>query len=412
MENKDILKWKDLSETNESLINQTMITSSIKKAKHIQKIKMIQYFSIIIPLLSFTILVNTSQKFVSAINDVPIINKFIDIFKYNPSIYLARNTDVYQEIDKLYQTDDYTLYVESMVVDEDQIVLYYQVTTDLTDISGGFFRPNDYWPCAANASNFEVNQLSFMTIDPDIIINLNEFSFTFELHDNLGNQIYESIDLVIKNDLSKTKKVQTINLNKEIEFHNQKITIEKIELYPLRTIIYTKEDPNNTMDIYEYQFILKTKDGEIINRIINGHSGTHIDDYREASILESPYALSDEFEIYLEKVRWIDKNESDLIFDLNIKSFENLPEYIELINVNDHNMTVRVSGNYKAAYGGLSGMYYVGKDAETIVDGDYRSFCLLIYYDDLTFIDNKATIKNDIGYMKDLNLFIEAIHAK
>ena len=31
------------------------------------------------------------------------------------------------EIDKTYKTDKYTLYIESMVVDEDQIVLYYQV---------------------------------------------------------------------------------------------------------------------------------------------------------------------------------------------------------------------------------------------------------------------------------------------
>ena len=122
MENKDVYKWKESTEFNQTLINQSMIESSKKRARRTKFIRKVRLCSmLLVPLLTFTILVNTSQQFVSAMNDVPFLNKIVDIFKYNPSIYLARNTDIYQKIDKTYKTDKYILYIESMVVDEDQI---------------------------------------------------------------------------------------------------------------------------------------------------------------------------------------------------------------------------------------------------------------------------------------------------
>ena len=403
MENKDVYKWKESTEFNQTLINQSMIELSKKRANRTKFIRKVQLCSILlVPLLTFTILVNTSQQFVSAMNDVPFINKIVDIFKYNPSIYLARNTEIYQKIDKIYKTDEYTLYIESMVVDEDQIVLYYQVNSE-KDIQSAFFTPNDYWPCGVSAANFEVNQLSFESIDPDEIISLDEFNFTFEASDTKGNLIGEPLNITIQNDLSKVQKAKVIELNKEVIIQGQKLTVDKLEVYPLRTLVYTTEDINNSMDILQVFYSLKTKVGQEVGRITNGTSGMYVDEDTYVYILESPYAMDDEFELYIDDIRWVEKDEQNLVYDLSTKSFDYLPEYIQLQEADDHDMTLRVSGNYKNTYGGLNGMVVFGKNWELIVEDDYVSFCLLIYYDDLEFKNNKTIISNDIGYMSEVN---------
>ena len=403
MENKDVYKWKESTEFNQTLINQSMKELSKKRAYRTKFIRKVQLCSILlVPLLTFTILVNTSQQFVSAMNDVPFINKIVDIFKYNPSIYLARNTDIYQKIDKTYKTDKYTLYIESMVVDEDQIVLYYQVNSE-EKIQSAFFTPNDYWPCGASAANFQLNQLSFESIDPDEIISLDEFNFTFEASDTKGKLIGESLNITIQNDLSKVQKAKVIDLNKEVEIQGQKLIIEKIEVYPLRTLVYTTEDENNTMDILQVFYSMKTKDGQKVERVINGTSGMYVDEDTYVYILESPYTLDDEFELYIDDIRWVEKETQNLVYDKETKTFEYLPDYIEIIEADDNTLSVRVTGNYKAAYGGLNGMVFSGKDHEWIAEDDYVSFCLLIYYDDLEFENNKTIIPNDIGYMSEVN---------
>ena len=192
-------------------------------------------------------------------------------------------------------------------------------------------------------------------------------------------------------------------MNKEVEIQGQKLIIEKIEVYPLRTLVYTTEDENNTMDILQVFYSMKTKDGQKVERVINGTSGMYVDEDTYVYILESPYTLDDEFELYIDDIRWVEKETQNLVYDKETKTFEYLPDYIEIIEADDNTLSVRVTGNYKAAYGGLNGMVFSGKDHEWIAEDDYVSFCLLIYYDDLEFENNKTIIPNDIGYMSEVN---------
>ena len=161
------------------------------------------------------------------------------------------------------------------------------------------------------------------------------------------------------------------------------------------------------MDILQVFYSLKTKDGQEIESISNGTSGMYVDKDTYIYILESPYTLDTEFGLYIDDVRWVEKDKQNLVYDLDTKSFDYLPDYIQLQEADDHDMTLRVSGNYKSTYGGLDGMVVFGKNWELIVEEDYVSFCILIKYDELEFIENKTIIPNDIGYMSEVNQFVD-----
>lgn len=414
MEYKDMNEWKENSEFNSSLIHDSMITSSMKKAKRDHRIKVAQTFSVLlfIPILTFTLLVNTNQQFVSAINDMPIMSDLIDMFKYNPSIYKARNTDGYQKIDKTYVTDDYTLYLESMVVDEDQIAIYYEVTTSLNDekYSADMAIQEYEYYSSYPAGGWNFNELCGYVFDPQDAIDLDKFTLEFNISTNPGGeQIGEKLEIEIQNDVNKIIKGKTIELNQEMMIDDQKIIIEKIEVFALRSNIYIKQDPTNTKEIYSYRLSMLSEKGEIIEGISNGISAMHIDEYTDAILLESPFTIGGDIKVNLESVRWIDKDDKVMVFNNNTNIITNLPSYLDLIDVEDDQLTLKVTGKYPAIYGDL-GTYIHHTDETVNTPNGIISYEVIIDFEDLTFNENnEAIIIDRLGYMTEVNQSITTI---
>ena len=413
MEYKDMNEWKENSEFNTSLIHDSMITSSMKKAKRDHRIKVIQTFSILIfiPILTFTLLVNTNQQFVSAVSDMPIIGDFIDMFKYNPSIYKARNTDEFQKIDKTYVTDDYTLYLEAMVVDEDQIAIYHEVKTSL-DI-------NDYYPemqiqefgfsNSYYAGGWKFNELTAVVLDPRKTIDLNEFTLEFKIKSRTypSEQIGETLVIKIENDLNKIVQAKVTELNQEMMIDDQKITIEKVEILPLRSIIYIEQDSNNSKDILDFDLYMKSANGEIVEDVRFGIPAFGTGDHINAYVLESPYTDGGKYDVFLEKVRWIDKDSKEIIYNKDTDTCENLPPYIEYLGLKDNQIRFRLTlENSESQF--CFGQYI---EASSTVNKDgsvsYEMFYIL---DELEFNKNNETILIDeTGYIQDVNEYITTI---
>lgn len=406
MESKDIKLWKDSSEYHESLINDAMIYSSIKRAKKDHRIFLTKCLSfILIPLLTFTILINTNQQFVSALDEIPIVNHIIEILKFNSSIYLARNSDIFQPIDQTYETDDYILYLESMIVDEDQMIFFYQFNTknhikENAQLSFNILNyKKDY-----SIDQFDPEQnnqeLLYFIFDPEESININKIQLEVNLkieEDIIGEPLY----ITIHNDLNKVIKGKEITLNKEMIIDNQKIYIEKLTVYPLRTIITLSENTDNTYRILEYEFSIKTDDSQKINQIKNGVTAKYYQDYTEI-MLESPYLIDNDFSLYLDHIYWVEKDKEDLIFDLNTNTFINLPDHWKLISVDDEYIKVFVEDVTGRSYMGL-GCSYISQS-----DDGYE---LGIQIDTLDINENnQAVIKNDIGTLHEVNREVEKVN--
>lgn len=411
MEYKNMNEWKENSEFNTSLIHDSMITSSIKKAKRDHRIKVIQTFSVLIfvPILAFTLLVNTSQQFVSAINDMPIISDFIDIFKYNPSIYKARNTDGFQKIDKTYITDDYTLYLESMVVDEDQIAIFYEVKTSLDESKySPYFQIDDDFINSYTAGDWTFNQLCAHVFDPQYEIDFNKLNLNFHIESNPGGVPFgEPLQLEIPIDKDKIVEGKITELNQEMMIEDQKIMIEKIEVFPLRSIIYIEQDSNNTKEIRAFNLYMKSENGELIEGIKNGISSFGTGDYINAYVLESPYTIGGNIEVYLENVRWIDKIDKEIIYNKETNTCENLPPYIEFLGLEFDSLSFKVTGKYPVKYADFG--RYVLSQTDIQTDGTI-SYEVFYKINELEFDENNETILIDnLGTMHDVNEYITTI---
>lgn len=415
MEFKDMNEWKENSEMNTSLIHDSMITSSIKKAKRDHRIKVIQTFSVLIfvPILTFTILVNTNQQFVSAINEMPIMSDLIDMFKYNPSIYKARNTDGFQKIDKSYVTDDYTLYLESMVVDEDQIAIYYEVKTNLSD--------NDYiyemqiqeygFSTSYPIGGWKFNELTATVIDPRETISLDNFTLEFKIEKSTypNEQIGKTMIVEINNDLSKIVKANITEINQEMMIEDQKVIIEKIEVLPLRSIVYIEQDPNNSKEIRNFELYMKSENGEIIEEVRSGISSFGTNDHINAYVLESPYTDKGKYDIFIKNVRWINKDDKEIIYNKDTNTCENLPSYIDYLGLNDNEIrfkvTVQPDSNFE--FGD-----YVEANYTENEDGS-RSYEVFFMLDELEFNENSESILIDrTGYIYEVNEQITTIEIK
>lgn len=344
MNNNNLEQWQN--ETNRTYSNDIdqLINHSIKKAKHDTFVHRIKMFSMILflPFALFVTLVNTSQEFVSAINDVPILGNLANILNYNPSIYYARNTEYFQRIDQTFETDDYKLYVESMIVDEDMAVLFYKVKLKTQEHHFESWKFNNYQNQTSifpSGISKDPNELQYVQFNPKESIADNTFEFEFSLDDNSDPR--EITRFTVENDLSKLAQPQTFVLNKTIEFEGQKITLQQIDIYPMSTNITVSQDKKNTFKIFNYLFAFYDKEGKRIEGIHNGVSGQKIDDFSETVKLEAPYGLENELTLVLEEVRWIEKEGSDIIFDPVKKEIQNLPNNLTLDYFDEEKITFK-----------------------------------------------------------------------
>ena len=70
---------------------------------------------------------NTSQSFVNATRNIPILNKLTEALNINESIKFAMENDYIQVFDQTVEEDDLKVVVDSMLVDEKSIYVFYNV---------------------------------------------------------------------------------------------------------------------------------------------------------------------------------------------------------------------------------------------------------------------------------------------
>ena len=407
MNKKDFEKWKHNSEFSGSLIDDSMIRTSMKNAKHDHKVFVQKCLScVFIPFLTFALLVNTNQQFVSAMSNIPFISDLTQILKLNPSVYLARDTEIHQKIDKTYITDAYNLYLESMIVDEDQIVIFYDLNINIVsediiferirlinDEESVYFFPNT------------TENLRYAIVDPESPIDYETITIEFELEQN-SEAIVEPVQIDISNDLSRVIKGKEVYINKQMNIDNQVVTVEKLTVYPLRTIIDVIENTNNTVNVLDYKFEIKVGK-EVLSNISNGVVQAKISDEHHRICLESPYAIDDEFDIYLSSVDCIDKDKQNLVFNLYTQSFDYLPENIRLVSVDDEYILVEVDMPEDHIVSGIGKFCEVWTEADPNKQDSYMVKLRISDQDRLD--DNHIVIKDTTGYFVEINEFVSSV---
>ena len=318
MNKKQFDEWKKAASNFD--FSEELIRTQMKrhKRKHFS-IRFLQSFTAIFALLF--ILSNTSQSFVNATRNIPILNKLTEALNINESIKFEMENDYVQVLNLTVEEDNFKIVVDSMLVDERSIYLFYNVYLDDEKLTIGEYTLSVF------PSDEDKGSVSYLSPSDDY--DMMEYVFIEEKDISAYSSFYMDVQyrgqilhVELPIDMSKIAKKKEVMVNQTFDIEDQKLTIEKIEIYPLSVRIYVQEDEKNQYTLAHPEFTL----------IINGEKIERLGILALNNIyfIDTPYFISDDFEIILESVELIEKP-GIVTFDIESETLNDPTESVELV---------------------------------------------------------------------------------
>ncbi|MCM1992098.1 DUF4179 domain-containing protein [Oceanirhabdus seepicola] len=266
-------KYKNIKEPNDL---EEIIENAYKKAKEENKNNIKSKFTKIgataaAAMIVFAISVNTSTAFANYLDDIPVLDKLAQFFKFDRGLEEAGKKGFLQVIDKTSEDQGITFEIEDVVYDNKRIVIKYSFTSkeDLDDLWAVYGKAtygdgSDLDKLIISSTpiydNNDENKKSGI-IDIDIkgeinkektsIIIYPEFYKTGEGHEKENQNITGNwkVDIPIKHELLEVE-AKEYNIDDQFEIENMKINIEDLKMYPTVGELEIKYEDENS----EYKF--------------------------------------------------------------------------------------------------------------------------------------------------------------
>lgn len=311
------------------------IMNGFHKAKKRKRTPSIKWVSIAAAVIIFTFItfIRVSPAFASYVSSFPGMEKMVELIRFNKGLISAVENDFAQEIGVSDQHNGIKITIDSAIVDQKKLKLFYTVhnkaqeamiEVDFPKLKSGNVNLNEN----ASFSSGHVeevlskNKNSNWTMEYDFAEPMNYEKFQLEMtvkskHANANaeeNTFQFSFQL--DQDLV-SEKVKIIDINQSVTIENQKVTFKKIEIRPLSASLHVQYDRSNTMEIFSFEDLnLVDEKGEPWSIYQNGLVGREISETEDLIYLESSY-FNQPQELYLEfsKVRAMKKTDLELIVD-------------------------------------------------------------------------------------------------
>jgi hypothetical protein len=317
------------------------IAAGISKGKKKQKKNLLfirTLASAAILIFAFTAMLRTSETFASYVTSIPGMEKVVELVRFDKGLTSAIENDFAQKIGVSDEHDGIKITLDSMIVDEQMMVLFYKI-----DSSGGHkeISVENLRLTDSAGKNIEETVSSFGGLIDDEQNNEQLLQATYEFYgDNLPEKLKLRIELAkgrtedgqpltklddtwvlpfsINKDALKDKK-EVFELNETVEFEGQKITVEKVSIYPTRIGVTASFDEKNSKQIFAFEDLrLMDETGEEWAAINNGTVISHSEENRKEFYLQSNYFKKPK-ELYLRfnTLRALDKKELEILVDPN-----------------------------------------------------------------------------------------------
>ncbi|WP_062106327.1 DUF4179 domain-containing protein [Bacillus niameyensis] len=344
-------KYEDVSIPVEAL--DLAIMNGFKKAKHTKKTRFKKWgYACVATFIFFGAFFTTiriSPAFASYIASIPGMEGIVELISHDKGKLAAISNEYYQEVGVSEKKNGVQLTIDGAIADENGIVLFYSLKPEKKYEWMGIDKVN-----LKNLDGEELNQASLSYGPPFIPENSSTYNGMIEyfFKEPYDAQDFQ-LDLTLEADgysqelsmpfslKENIKAAKQLPINKDVTMEGQKVTFIRAEIYPLRTALHIKRDPNNTKKILNFDDLrLVDENGEIWSKISNGISGSRISDDEEIVYLQSNY-FNEPKELYLEfnKIQAIDKDEAELVVDIERERIIKQPKG------NSINPQVSVSGN-------------------------------------------------------------------
>ncbi|WP_043931240.1 DUF4179 domain-containing protein [Bacillus sp. EB01] len=272
-------------------------------------------------IIGFFTSIKVSPAFAGYMSDIPGIGKLVDFIQGDKGMIAAFESEYDQEVGVSSKDKDVTFTIERAIADENGLVLFYSIETSKEDISVD----------SASLESRDGSELVIGTIgygmpvkdeEDKSFTGMMEFYYqkpskakSFSLKATVGGTEH-SLDFTLKKDIHGKKEYL---VNKTIIIEGQEVTIENIEMYPLRAAIHVTMGAGNSKKLLSFDSIqLIDERGEIWGNITNGitASGVAEDENKKIVYLQSNY-FREPKELYLVvgKIQAVNKNEAEIVID-------------------------------------------------------------------------------------------------
>ena len=320
--------------------------------------------------LVFILLVNLFPAVALAMSNIPILKNLVYAVSLDPSLKLAVENDYYQVVGESQTQEDVTVTVEYMIVDASHISLFFKVDAPVK--AGTYFYDfTDSGKTSSHAAVFcdtmyEVGKLEELKLDyvdgnpvPDEIIFtaiVNKDEGFKEWKEAMITSTEDSVTpnvtpvvtpnnsnestgqnyrfrFVLHPDVKFTHMVKSYPINQSMEIEGQKITFEKLEVYPSQIKLYLDCDKNNNAVIQYLNIYFKGDDGKIYDTPKNGlsASGTIDSDDIGALYFESSYFKNtNSLTMYITGITSIEKDKQYGEINYSQRTITNLPKDVSI----------------------------------------------------------------------------------
>lgn len=315
------------------------ISAGITKGKRKQKKNLLimrTLASAAILIFAFTAMLRTSETFASYVTSIPGMEKIVELVRFDKGLTAAIQNDFAQKIAVSDVHDGLKITLDSAIVDEQMMVLFYkidssaghkEITVDniqLTDDKGKELELSSSFsvgPIDLQKEGETVHEMTYYfygKVPPE------KMKLSFQLAEGRsenGEPINKYADtwvlpFSIDKEAYKNKR-EIIKVNETVSFEGQKVTVEKVSIYPTRIGVTVHFDEKNTKRIFAIEDLrIVDESGEEWATIANGISASHISADKQEVYLQSNFFKNPK-ELYLKfsSIRALYKDELTVVVD-------------------------------------------------------------------------------------------------
>ena len=329
---------------------------------------------------AFVLLVNSSVTFALAASRVPIVRELVEAVAFDPSLKAAVAHDYVQLVGDTYTQDGVTVTVEYLIADPMNVSVFYSLSDEqgrdleliphLQDTAGNALPVSMTFGEEGMEKN-EGEKGLFDTLRTYLGLDkVQKTLYTWRLHaskegviqtqmqlkvevrnlehwkDAEWNAVDEpeaqesrapeamfTLDIPLTIEPQFLKSGRVFPVNQTVDVLGQKLTIDEIAIYPSNTRIIWHTDPENDAWLTYLPFYLTDEDGNRVDGIRNGVSGTGNDrDYGGGAIwLDSAwYDTAEHLTVHLDDAAIVPKDQDTVLLQAD-GQLTGLPDYIEQV---------------------------------------------------------------------------------
>jgi hypothetical protein len=322
----------------DNLLDQA-ISAGIDKGKRKQKKNLLlirTLASAAILIFTFTAMLRTSETFASYITAIPGMEKIVELVRFDKGLTAAIENDFAQKIGVSDEHDGLKITLDSAIVDEQTMILFYKMDSSvdqkeifisnvkLTNMDGEANVPlefsSSFWvgpiDLVEKENVYEVTYFFDGKVPPE------NMKLIFQLAEGENGESINKLEdtwvlpFSIDRDAFKDKK-EILVVNESVAIEGQKITVEKVSIYPTRVGVILKYDDKNTKQIFGFEDLrLVDETGEEWAAIANGITGLDFNGNRHEIYLQSNYFKTPkELHLRFNSIRALDKKQLEVIVD-------------------------------------------------------------------------------------------------